>query len=343
MKRSEISATRTQCGNDTHVRIYGDMGEFVNTAARGRDWWVDRKFGDRSSIDRGIKPGARESAEDFTGTKRKGDAVRLAREGWPEGLAEIRKQSDKLVIPPKLGTDAPDLVYDVFGDTVDVGRAAVGDPYDMISFPSDEDLYGGKVVEFIVNTSVDFRVPKNEITRRGGALLAATFALQREGYSVGITAGSSVRSSRASTEIEHYVPLVEPGGYMNEDAVAFALTHAAFLRRLMFSAVEQEAPELRAEMGFVAGQGYGIPIEFGHVPEEEHAQVVIGAYDGMGEEDPAQAILDRALNALRGQQDVRNQELTREHNNGLVPMPPENVLFPGFRLPELPDYPEYPY
>lgn len=273
---------------EVHIRELEGMGEAADIAQNVSEW-------PRSEHQRCAS--VRENF-DFTGTHSLSEAVDLARNGWEEGKDHITEEMKRIQAPELIGhSTQPTPFWDVSGEDVDVGRYLSGDPESMIAYdmpPAKQ----GKIIEFLVNCSQSAYVSKERIVRRGAAIVAAAQRLSADGYSVGVTAGTG--SQGQGMRVEYYVPIVRPGQYVDIDALSFTLTHASFLRRLIFAVRETESPRIRSVMGYYNGGGYGTPRNLEHPPEAPHPRVLLQKDDAMrGGVEAAQAILDEAISKLR--------------------------------------------
>jgi len=211
----------------------------------------------------------------WSGTETFEDAMRLARDGWPEGLARVKDMAES--IWNVIGQQMPrvDIQYDVAGAFADVDRFLTGEPEDMIQFVEDENVLGrGKVVKVWVNMSASAGVSTRTIFCRGAAVVALVDALEKLGYSceIIVSAASSPGWNGDREVLQYDVCLRKAGDPLDLDRLAFALANSAWLRRLVFSAKEHENAALRSRFGIPGG--YGCPTESrGHTSEERGIEV----------------------------------------------------------------------
>lgn len=197
-------------------------------------------------------------ADPWSGTRTMGDAIQIARYGWPEGRELIRETLERIDTDELIGMrETMEPYEDVAGDEVDIDRYLSGDHKNMMQYDLRYDQ-NGKVVDLFVNCSVSAYVTPQQIIKRGAAILAARELLASNGYTMGITMVEST-TNHGSTKVEYRIPLIHPGGYMDLDTAAFCLAHPSFLRRLVFALNENEKEPLRERMGFVESGGYGLP------------------------------------------------------------------------------------
>ena len=123
----------------------------------------------------------------------------------------------------------------------------------------------------------------------------------------GLTMVESSKPERHSKKhkiygIEYYIPIIEPGNYLDIDTASFCLAHPSFLRRAMFAVNETEKDKIRKVAGFYSGGGYGVPSKiFSKIPPNSF---IINKGEGIDLKGVseyqkfAQSIADRALKVL---------------------------------------------
>lgn len=206
------------------------------------------------------------SREDSTGTHASEDwdmgvgykgAVRLAREGWPEGLeliAPVLARVDELVAH---AMPEPQPVYDVVGDAPDVGAYLAGVPENMLTQEEAEGRH--RLVRLLVNVSASWGVSSATIRARGTLACALADALERAGYRCEIFAVFSTDTrdgKHRSFTVRTLLKRAEEPLCM--DRIVFALVHPAFMRRILFRIVEQ-IPDEDFRESFIGNGGYGRP------------------------------------------------------------------------------------
>lgn len=225
------------------------------------------------------------SSHAFTHTRTLSEAIDLCQNGWAEGRQRIKEalsrlESDELA---NLGTQI-EFSIDVAGDEPDIGRYLAGEPEDMIEFFLQPNTRG-RNVKLVVNASQHAFVSADAITRRGVAIAAVLEAMSTAGFGIALEVVERCESSGYSkTAVEYRIPIIKAGEYFNIDSLAFALTHPSFLRRLLFTLNESESSDLRDDMGYWNGRGYGRPRD----PElrpEEGAAILIGKGEGLLDRD----------------------------------------------------------
>lgn len=184
------------------------------------------------------------------------EALRLAREGWPEGLAQIKAMTARLDAKIGRAVGRPEPVHDVIGECADVGAFIAGAPEDMIDFrPADE----ARIVRLVCNVTTSAFIDTATIMRRGAIACALADAIERAGMRAEIVAAFRSEYFTCTVVIKR---ADEP---LNLDRAVFALAHPSMQRRLMFRMMEHEALADRRALGVENGT-------YGHVKDLEPAQ-----------------------------------------------------------------------
>lgn len=188
-------------------------------------------------MDHATKPAAVSHAESamtdrhhchWTMTPNFGAAVRLAKEGWSDGLAATDVELRNLTRALPKGDDLV-VQYTEAGDEADVGLYLEGDPENMIEFPLRP--VGKPVAKLLVSVCYSSGIPAEAIIRRGAVVMAVVDALEAMGVRMEIIADWS---GAASDNFSYRVPVKHAEEPMDRDRVAFALCHPSMLRRFLF-------------------------------------------------------------------------------------------------------------
>jgi len=213
--------------------------------------------------------------ESWAGTKTFGESLDLARKGWSEGLETIKAMSEEIwkVVGQEIKKQT--FQYDVCGDVVDVDRYLSGEPENMIQFTEEQAVGHGKIIKIWVNTVASVGVTKETMFYRGAAVVALVDALEKLGFSCEVSTIDAIseRWSGDKNVLRYNVLLRGAGEALDLDRLAFALANASWLRRLIFSAMEQESPALRRMFGIGMGT-YGNPEEARGATNDDHGMDV---------------------------------------------------------------------
>lgn len=240
---------------------FDSVTDFVNAAERGA------VPGDEASSTQSYR-------EEWTGTPNLPTALRLARQGWPEGRERVERIRARIVDRVTSRMRVTEYEATVAGPIFDLGAYLQDDPEFMLVPVEREttDTNNGPVVRVLINLSASSSVDPDIITRRGAATLALADALERAGKRVEIVA--TFGASRGTARAMQYVTVKRSGDYLNVDAAAFALAHPSSLRRLSFAVWESSPEHIRQAIGLHNSGGYGIPTDDANTI---HADIVIPA------------------------------------------------------------------
>jgi len=206
----------------------------------------------------------------WAGTETFEQAIELAKKGWADGLKDIKAMSEAIWKVVGQEIQKTTFVYDVAGCQPDIDRYLCGEPENMIQFVHEKEQQGkGKIVKIFVNNVASCGVSTEAMFGRGAAVVALVDALENLGFSCEVaTADALGREWRGDEKVLQYnVMLKRAGQPLELDRLAFALAQPCWLRRLVFSAMEQEPPEIRSMFG--VGDGYGYPTESRGLTSEE--------------------------------------------------------------------------
>lgn len=161
------------------------------------------------------------------------DALKLAKDGWPEGARVIAAKASQMV-NRMVNRTASGLVhaigYDVTGAAYDPGALLIGQPEAWGTIVPEESK---RAIRIVYNVSASAGVPETVIQNRGIAIASLVWLLNIEGYPV--TVDWLEWSEHYETgESKVYVRLVDAGSgsQLDLDRLAFGLGHPSMFRRL---------------------------------------------------------------------------------------------------------------
>lgn len=232
---------------------FDSFREMVEAAASGRSSLPDDQRSSRLTTSDRLK---------FTWTGNFPDAIKLARNGWPEG----RKDAEKLRadIQAKGETRlADEVVYDVAGDEPDVARFLDGEPECMRRFESIETPTAGRIVRIVVNVSAACDVPASFIAMRGAAALAIIDSLEAAGFRCEVVIAGYTINKKRTSQFFTFTTIKKAQDVVDIDTMAFAMGHPSVLRRLLFSLAEQQSPSFMKahHIGLCNKGGYGYSLD----------------------------------------------------------------------------------
>lgn len=184
------------------------------------------------------------------GTKNFPEALKLAKEGWPEGRKLIESMSVQFREMLTNKVFRPVLVHDVWGDTVDVGRFAAGLPDTMMHWQSSDLVargFGQSIVHIVFNMTVSWSVSTEAIRNRGAAVVALVDALEMAGKRVKIDLvyAASLGRNDTAEQMAIWTNVKQPDMPLQIDQLAFSLCHPSAFRRIGFGVAEQMPPDIR--------------------------------------------------------------------------------------------------
>lgn len=216
------------------VRQYDSLYEIVqHLRGTARSW----------SQDEARRAPPYKSWDDGVGYK---GALRLAAEGWPEGVRQIQAMA-QLVSTGQLPTRS----FDVAGDYPDVSRALGGDPRNMVR--------RGRVqtprptVTIAVNVCVNRAVDGTMKMNYGAALTGLVDRLESKGVRVELLCTDAAVKEGGQHMISTAWTVKRAQDTLDLSAIAFSVAHPAMARRLCFAMYEHCPSDL--EM-----YGYGAPV-----------------------------------------------------------------------------------
>ena len=186
-------------------------------------------------------------------------AIRMANEGWPEGLKKMQAMSSLLELPSGSRSYEPQPVLALAGDEVDIGLYLSGEPECMIDWETRETPSFGKVVTIYCHLTGNCNVSADALFRRGSVAYLIIDALESCGIRCevwGLPKCSKKHRKRATTTDPDFlakVLLKEADAPIEPDRMAYMLGHPAVFRRLGFRLWELD-PQAK-------GQSYGYTVD----------------------------------------------------------------------------------
>ncbi len=198
------------------------------------------------------------------GTNSFEEAYELGMKGWKEGQDEALKISQPLIERMVNFIERPDIMYDVEGIGIDMGRFNAGDPEPFIRFQTEivEVQAMPRLIRIVFNNSASAGIPKETITAKGAVITVLVELLEFAGHRVEvINLPYCVRGSGAEGKagITYMAGVkVKPFDQPLEMArLMFAMAHPSMLRRFGFRIAEKTSPECQKSLEW----GYGIPAD----------------------------------------------------------------------------------
>ncbi len=197
------------------------------------------------------------------------NAVKMARgDGWTAALPEIdatRIQGDGA------GRDF-EIVYDVSGADVDMGRLMSGEPDCM----SEALLTAPRspVVSVLVPFGFNCNVDESAMRKRGAVVAAVLEWSRATGVTVEVWAVKAGSSGGKNAQRYAYSVFVgDSRGAYNPAVVAYAVGHPTMLRRLSFGVQDGESTAMQKALG--SCRGCSVPITIDDIPVDTAGGAVV--------------------------------------------------------------------
>jgi hypothetical protein len=193
------------------------LAAYVGTLGDGRHNWHQ---------------GAWKNSAAFTGTSNMREAIKLCRDGWPQGAARAARFRDRINAANPIGPRV--TRWDVAGAIASVPRALAGNPLNMRRVDSTR-LRRKPVLTLLSDMSANCTVRSDAITNRAAVVAAVVDAIEAAGFACEIIVFSS---SESGNEISQIVATTakESSAPADIGRLAFALGHASFFRRIAWAA-----------------------------------------------------------------------------------------------------------
>lgn len=235
--------------------------------------------------------------DSFTGTQSMEEAIKLAKEGWHDGVTKVEKLRD-LIIASNPVLPKP-IVYGIAGSYPNVPRAIAGNPLNMRAI----DLAKSRrrpVITLVCNMCDAWTVDKEEIINRAAVLAALIDQIEAKGYACEVVStaltGERDYDSNAMFTAATSVLVKKSTQPVDIIRMTYPLGHASFYRRMVFA--DWGSHHVCKPLGSGLGSCSGIT-----KPELKHEQVyVVHHVRGLGgdfsDEGAAKSGLQSMINSL---------------------------------------------
>ena len=223
---------------NVHVDYFDSFGEMLNYVENNPNYGSSDKDG----------------MDGWDGMRSFAEAKELARSGWHDVRPQVEELLNQMseVIADRLEI-APNMVWNVAGGVVDVGRYCGNEPMCMLDFPMEPAERMGKVVKLFIDYGASSGFSGDFIMKRGIVLLALVDTLQKLGVSVEIYGETAITGGNAfHTTV---TKLHDPTDRLDIDELMFTLAHPAMLRRMAFAV--REMSKCATTIGAVRNGSYG--------------------------------------------------------------------------------------
>ena len=178
------------------------------------------------------------------------DALKMASEGglWEQGAKDLMKSHIEMAAMKDGRVSSDD--YSVVGHTLDIGAYLANQPDCWIGEGEDESV-SNPIITIGVQCGRSGGCTSGPIMNRGAAILSVIDSLESQNHRVELSALWCNQGSGATTNFRTVVKAAHDS--WSPAAVAFALCHPAFNRRLMFNVAETFG-----ELNEFTSNGYGV-------------------------------------------------------------------------------------
>lgn len=180
------------------------------------------------------------------GTGTYDEAIRLARNGWPDGLARMKDITGHLAHCRGDQTDTLVMHYAESGDDADVSRFVEGDPESMLEYKPQAVPVTGRVIKMLVQVNGRAKITADQMFRRGAAALRIADLIERVGLrlEIWIVSTKTLEGDINDTYSEFTVIVKRPEQPLELDRLAFMLANVAVHRRFIARLCEQCPPPM---------------------------------------------------------------------------------------------------
>jgi hypothetical protein len=185
------------------------------------------------------------------------DALALARSGWTEQLnaaLDIAETAVEMCEREHEVMKFTEPVYDVCGDSVDIGRYLSGEPECMMDWPLQPTSAAGRVIVLCASMAYSAAVDAEVVQQRGQVIVALALALSRLGHNIELW--SDQHCGNSVPDIETRVLVKGADDTLDPARIMFAYAHPAMLRRLGFAVGEGHPGRWSRHNKFM----YGMPL-----------------------------------------------------------------------------------
>lgn len=176
----------------------------------------------------------------FTHTLSYEQALKLANDGWPEGLATMKSIAGDLKRLRGDQVERFDITYTESGDDVDVDRYISGEPENMAEYKPQYVPIVGRIIKMVVAINGNSGVTARQMFLRGAAAVRIADLLESAGLRSEIWIVDS--DGRGQIYSQTTVVVKRPEQPIELDLLAFMLANASVHRRFWFRLCEQYPP-----------------------------------------------------------------------------------------------------
>lgn len=211
------------------MRFEREIQEFENVS----EWLAfikEHPHSKRGASDRPLEHG-------FNRASSLDEAMMLAEQGWREGMEHVQKLSLRISEEIVKVLHTSEVVHDVTGDQLDIGRHVAGEPEEFMSFVPAEIEQHPKVLHVVSSIGALVGVSASSMIERGAAVVAMIDALESHGKRVVLDCVSPIERLPGIRLTR--IRVKEADAPVQLANLVFLLAHPDSLRRLVFACREQ--------------------------------------------------------------------------------------------------------
>ena len=210
----------------------------------------------------------------FTRTYDLPAAIKLAEYGWEDGINRIEKMSAELSEDLVKILHVPEVLFDVIGDQLDMGRFVNGEPEEFMTLTTAEVEQEPRILHIVVNVTASGGVSTETMIKKGAAVVALVDILEHHGKRIIVDVMSRTEGRGQNTTT--WVRVKDSDAPVQLANLVFTLAHPSTLRRLMFNSWEHLSHDERKRGGFSNVGGYGYVKE---APLKERGDIYVEGMD----------------------------------------------------------------
>lgn len=200
-------------------------------------------------------------------------AIKLFRQGWPEGREKLQSILDALQSRISLPSMVAEFEASVDGCAPHVEAFLQGMPENMFHLHEVEQDTSPTHLTVQIEMSANCYIEPSQILWAGSVVFATVQALRLQGCSTTLLLSHTVSDMARGgySGNDEYQTIVTLPPNLDNDTAAFLFTHPSTLRRIVFSIREHETPDIIRQFGFCEGCGYGASSEM----KNPHADIML--------------------------------------------------------------------
>lgn len=189
-----------------------------------------------------------ESMDDWRGGAWQ-DILHCAHYGWADMMPDALNIAEDAVELCERQKEImrPEMVFDVTGDYVDIGRYVSGEPECMVDYPLVPVSDAGKVITLVVGGFMSAALSKESAIKRGQVIAALALVLSRLGYALELWVDMAGKVN--DDNIAHIKTMVKgPDDTLDPAKILFALAHPGMFRGISFAIMNSYPTEFYDKM-----------------------------------------------------------------------------------------------